>query len=233
MIGRTKILAVIPARGGSKGIPGKNLKELSGKPLIAWTIEEALKSKFIDNVIVNTDNAGISKVARKYGAKVPFMRPAELAKDNSGMMDVLMHCLDLLDKKNNKFDLVLLLQPTSPLRTCEDIDKAIKFFVKRKAKVIVGVTECNHPPEWTGRLPVDMNMKRFFKRHSGLGNRQDIEKSYRVNGAIYLANIAYLKKYRTWYGKSTYAFEMEREHSVDIDSHIDLKFAEFLLKYKG
>ena len=127
------ILGLIPARGGSKGLPRKNIRPLLGKPLIAWTIEQALASEYLDRVVVSTDDEKIAEISRKYGAKVPFMRPKESAADEARRIDVVLHAIDWMEKNDNSYDLIMLLQPTSPLRTSEDIDKAIKLFISKKA----------------------------------------------------------------------------------------------------
>ena len=160
------ILGLIPARGGSKGLPRKNIKPLLGKPLIAWTIEQALASRYLDRVVVSTDNKEIAEISKKYGAEVPFMRPKELAEDNAKGIDVVLHAIDWL-KENNKrkqYDLMMLLQPTSPLRATEDIDKAIETLFLKEAKAIVSVCEVAHHPLWANTLPKNGCMKDFIKK---------------------------------------------------------------------
>lgn len=225
-----KILGLIPARSGSKGLPQKNILPLLGKPLIAWTIEQALASKYLDKVIVSTDNEEIAEIAKKYGAKVPFMRPKELASDDAKSIDVITHAIDWFEVNNDFNELVMLLQPTSPLRTSGDIESAIELLFSRKAQSIVSVCEVDHHPYWANILPVDGCMKDFLRQEYANRNRQELPVFYRLNGAIYLACCNYLKIQKNYFGNETYAYIMPRERSIDIDNEIDFKFAEYLLQ---
>ena len=164
MINNNKILAVITARAGSKRLPDKNILDLAGKPLIAWTIEPAKQSKFIDKIIVSTDSIKIKNISEKYGVEVPFIRPKELASDSASSISVLKHAI-LFYK--NKFDYIVLLQPTSPLRKTLDIDNAIKM-LGEKTEAIVSVCETEHSPLWTNVLPKDLSMSNFIKK-AGVG----------------------------------------------------------------
>jgi len=226
------ILGLIPARGGSKGLPRKNVRPLLGKPLIAWTIEQALASKHLDRVVVSTDDEEIAEISKKYGAEVPFMRPKELARDNAKGIDVVFHAMDWFRKngRDRQYDLIMLLQPTSPLRTAEDIDKAVELLFFKKAKAIVSVCEVDHHPLWTNTLPDNECMKDFIRKEIINKNRQELPAFYRLNGAIYLAYCDYLKKQKSFFGKDTFAYIMPKERSVDIDSELDLKLAEILMK---
>ena len=225
-----KILGIIPARGGSKGLPGKNILPLLGKPLILWTIEQAFLSRHLDKIIVSTEDEEIAEIAKKNGAEVPFIRPVELATDHAKGIDVVIHAIDWFETNKNYFDMFMLLQPTSPLRTSQDIDNAVGRLFLKKAKGIVSVCEEEHPPLWTNVLPVDGCMKDFLKPEILNKNRQEIQVFYRINGAIYLAYCNYLKSQKSFFGKETYAYVMPRERSIDIDTDIDFKFAEFLLQ---
>lgn len=229
-----KILGLIPARGGSKGLPRKNIKPLLGKPLIAWTIEQALASKYLNRVVVSTDDKEIAEISKKYGAEVPFIRPKELAEDNAKGIDVVLHAIDWLKEndKQKQYDLIMLLQPTSPLRKSEDIDKAIELLFLKEAKAIVSVCEVDHNPLWTNTLPEDGCMKDFIRKEIMNKNRQELLVFYRLNGAIYLAYCNYLKQCKNFIGKETFAYKMPRERSIDIDSEIDLNLAEVLIKNK-
>jgi len=225
------ILGLIPARGGSKGLPRKNIRPLLGKPLIAWTIEQAKVSKYVDKVVVSTDDEEIAEVAKQYGAKVPFMRPKELARDDTPGIDVVFHAMNWFTKnKNKQYDLIILLQPTSPLRTAEDIDKAIELLFLKKAKAIVSVCEVDHHPLWTNTLPENGCMKDFIRKEIMNKNRQELPTFYGLNGAIYLAYWDYIKEQKGFFGKETFAYIMPKERSVDIDSELDLKLAEILMK---
>ena len=226
------ILGLIPARGGSKRLLRKNIKLLLGKPLITWTIEQALASKYLDRVVVSTDDKKIAEISIKYGAEVPFVRPKELAEDNTKGIDVVLHAIDCLkeDDRRKQYDLIMLLQPTSPLRKSEDIDKAIELLFLKEAKAIVSVCEVDHHPLWANTLPEDECMKDFIRKEIMNKNRQELPVFYRLNGAIYLAYCNYIKKQKSFFGEKTFAYIMPKERSVDIDDKIDLKLAEILIK---
>lgn len=224
-----KILAIVPARGGSKGVKRKNIKELSGKPLIARTIEQAISSKYIDKVIVSTDDNEIANISKKFGAEVPFLRPKNLSTDKSKMVDVLLHALGAVIKDSVFYDLFMLLQPTSPLRTVEDIDKAIESIITRNAKAILGICEVDHHPMLTNTLPVNGCMEHFLIKDLQNSNRQELPLYYRINGAIYLTYCDYYIREKSFYSDQTYAHIMPPERSIDIDNEIDFKLAELLL----
>ena len=226
------ILGLIPARGGSKGLPRKNIKLLLGKPLIAWTIEQTLASKFLDRVIVSTDDKEIAEISKKYGAEIPFMRPKELAEDNAKGIEVVLHAIDWFREnyKRKQYDLIMLLQPTSPLRKSEDIDKAIELLFLKEAKAIVSVCEVDHHPLWGNTLPEDGCMKDFIRREVMNKNRQELPIFYRLNGAIYLAYCNYIKERKSFFGEKTFSYIMPRERAIDIDNEIDFELAQILMK---
>lgn len=217
--------ALIPARGGSKGIPRKNIKLMAGKPLIAWTIEAALRSSSLDAVVVSTEDEEIAEVARKAGALVPFMRPAALAQDATPGIDPVLHALDQLPQ----FDSVLLLQPTSPLRATADIDGCLMLAAERGAPSVVSVCEPDTHPYWTYRLGADLSMQRLIDGVDAT-RRQDLPPLAALNGALYFADAAWLRRSGALVGPETLAYMMTREHSVDLDTPLDWKFAELLLK---
>lgn len=227
--GRT-ILGLIPARGGSKGFPRKNIGQLLGKPLIAWVIEGALASKYLDRLIVSTDDDEIVEISKKYGAEVPFMRPKELATDEAIRIDVVSHTINWIQKNNKFYDLLMLLQPTSPLRTSEDIDRAIELLFSKKAKAVVSVCEAEHHPYWSNTLPKNGCMENFIKPEIMSKNRQQLPLFYRLNGAIYLAYCDYIENQRSFFGKETFAYIMPQGKSIDIDNEVDFKLAEILMK---
>lgn len=231
MINGKKILAIIPARGGSKRLPRKNVLPLAGKPLIQWTIDAALQSKYIDTVMVSTDCVEIERVAKEGGADVPYLRSESLSSDTATSMDIVLDVLNFYGNKNTKFDLVLLLQPTSPLRTLADIDGAIEFFIKNSASAVVSVTECDHSPLWSNTLPADLRLSGFISDEL-LGKRsQDLPKYYRLNGAIYLFDFALIKKGMNYFTvPNSFAFCMDKKNSVDIDDKFDFQMAEILIK---
>lgn len=224
-----EILAIIPARGGSKGVPKKNIRPLAGKPLIAYSIEQAKESKYISRVIVSTESEEIAEVARKWGAEV-IKRPEELARDETPTIDVIIHVLDYL-KKEEKYipNIVVLLQPTSPLRTSEDIDGAIELFLNAQDCLsLVSVTEFDHPPFWAMKIEDNFLKPLFCEKYFRM-RRQDLPKAYKPNGAVFISTPRVLYEYRTFYTPKTIAYVMPPERSIDIDTEFDFLLAEFLL----
>jgi len=231
-----KILALIPARGGSKGLPGKNIKPLLGKPLIAWTIEQAKASKYIDKIVVSTDDEKIAKVAMQYGAEVPFLRPKELAKDDSPTIDTVLHALNFFSNKGEVFDLIALLEPTSPLRDSEDIDRCIESLVNRDdAESIVSVCKLEgaHP-----EFNVIIDEKGFIRRFSDMSSnfnvlrRQDLSEIFFFEGTIYISKVPFLIRLKNFYHNKTLAYVVPRWKSIEIDEICDLICAEALMKAK-
>jgi len=224
MIEARTVLAVIPARGGSKGFPGKNIADLGGKPLIAWSIKAGQSSRCVDRVVVSSDNEEIMDVARQFGADVPFIRPAKFAENDTTTWETLAHVLDELPG----FDLVVLLQPTSPLRTAADIDTAVRLSVDSHAPV-VGVCPAPKPPEWLYYLVESGHMEPVLSTERAVGRRQEARPAFAINGAIYVASVEWLLKNKSFMGPETLAYEMPAERSVDIDSALDLQMAASLL----
>lgn len=220
-----KTLALITARGGSKGIPGKNIRPLAGKPLIAWTIEAALASSLRADVVVSTDDEEIAAVARHCGARVPFMRPAALAADNSPGLDAVLHALEQLPAYTS----VLLLQPTSPLRTASDIDACLSLARERRAVSVVAVTECQTHPSWCYSLSGDRRLVSIVPGEPP-ARRQDLAPAYVFNGALYFADAAWLARARRLVSAESLAYVMPAERSVDIDTMLDWRMAELLLQ---
>jgi CMP-N,N'-diacetyllegionaminic acid synthase len=229
MIIDQKTIAIIPARGGSKTLPRKNILDLNGKPLIAWSIETGLENNFIDKLMVSTDDPEIAEIAKVYGADVPFLRPASLSSDTSKSIDVLFHALDHYQQKNEHFDIVLLLQPTSPLRISNDITKAFELLHSQNAKAVVSVSEVKHHPFLCNTLPENLNMQFFLTKEQVNTNRQQYPKYYHINGAIYLSQVVFLRTNLSFYGQDTFAYIMPKERAVDIDDFFDFKIAEFLM----
>lgn len=221
-----KVLAVIPARGGSKGVPRKNIKPLAGKPLIGWTIEAVRESSLIDRVVVSTEDLEIAEIARSLDAEVPFLRPKELATDEASGMGAVLHALQELPG----FDYVVLLQPTSPLRHTSDIDGAIGVCVHEGALSCVSVCEVKERPEHcyfrdnSGRLSPVLPFKEKTVR------RQDLPPVYCLNGAIYVAKVSWLLEHKSFITKETRAWVMSRERSIDIDDLSDFELADYQLK---
>ncbi len=215
-----RILGLIPARGGSKRLPRKNVLPLAGKPLIAWTIEAALGSASLNNVVVSTDDAEIREVARNHGAEV-LERPAALASDTATSLEVLLHTLRTLASQGEHYDLVVLLQPTSPLRSSADIDRAIDLLRERQADAVISVCETDHPPKWSNTLPDDRSMAGFYRPGVRETRSQDLPRSYRLNGAIYIYNCERLLRSKSLdMDDNCYAYVMPRERSIDIDFEI-------------
>jgi len=223
-----RILAIVPARGGSKGLPHKHTLTLAGKPLLAWTIAVAKESRYIDTLILSSEDAEIISLAKSLGCSAPFVRPAALALDTSSTMDVIVHALE----NQPAHDIVLLLQPTSPLRTADDIDGAIDLMFAEKAPACVSVTPASESPHWMYRLLEKQKLEPFLKGEPP-ERRQLLPELYLLNGAIYLAETPYFLREKTFLTAETVAWKMPRERSVDIDSADDLKTAAHLLSQKG
>ena len=226
MIAGKTVLAIIPARGGSKGIPRKNIRLLAGKPLIAWTIDEAKKSKYIDRLILSSEDEEIIEVARKYGCEVPFKRPVELAQDDTPGIEPVIHAINTLEEK---YDYVVLLQPTSPLRTVEDIDGCIQHCIVKGIPACVSVTEAHQNPCWMYRLDDDMRLNSFVQDGVKINRRQDLPKVYVLNGAIYMAETVFINENKSFLTEETAGYIMSGENSVDIDTEMDFAYCEWLI----
>lgn len=224
-----KNIAIIPARSGSKRLKDKNVLLLKGKPLIAYTIEAALRSEVFNKVVVSTDSANYAVIAKQYGAEVPFLRECGLSSDNASSWDVVINTLDYYEQKGERFDNIALLQPTSPLRTSSDILLGFSEFAKRDANAIVAVCEVDHSPLLCNVLPDDYSLKGFIKKEALNIISQGYPKYYRINGALYIVNIEYLKSSLNIYQEKCYAVIMKKENSIDIDDWYDFKLAEFML----
>tara|TARA_Y100000741_G_scaffold319604_1_gene267656 strand:- start:392 stop:1087 length:696 start_codon:yes stop_codon:yes gene_type:complete len=221
-------LAIIPARGGSKRLPNKNTANLYGKPLVAWTIEAAKKSKYLDEIILSTDSSKITEIGLKYKVNIPFVRPKKISGDKANSVDVLIHALNQIDKK---YDYTVMLQPTSPLRNHHDIDKSIEYLNEKDANSIISVSKLSHPIEWVNKLPKDFSMKNFFSRKDKIKRSQDYEKSYIINGAIYIIrNKILISQKKLFLKERCYGYLMDQDKSIDIDNKLDLNIAEVLLK---
>ena len=220
-----KFLAIIPARGGSKRLPHKNILPLNNKPLIAWSIEASLNSELLDFTVVTTDSEEISDISQKYSVHI-IPRPKELSADTSTTIDVVLHTLSKL-KEN--FDYIVLLQPTSPLRTTKHINEAIDFLLDKSADAVVSVCEMDHSPLWANKLDENSSMKDFFNKDISNKRSQDLATYYRINGAIYICDVKKLLEEKSFFLKENiYAYKMDKKASVDIDEEIDFKLAELL-----
>ncbi len=227
-----RVLGVITARSGSKGIPGKNTRPLCGRPLIAYTIEAARDSSLLTDCIVSTDDAGIAEVAREAGAEVPFLRPPELAGDEISTLPVLVHALQEIEwQRGTTYDYVLTLQPTSPFRTAEDIDAVIRIARSSRPSCVVSVKRVTDgDPRKTKRI-VDGRLVDYFPDHPEVFGqpRQAIEQTFRRNAALYLTRRDTLLG-GSIYGPDVVPYEMPEERSLDINTPLDFAFAEFLLR---
>ena len=233
MINNKRILAIIPARGGSKGLPNKNIKLLLDKPLIAWTIEQAKNSKFIDEIHVSTDSPNIAKISEEYGIKVPSLRPENLAQDNSSSADVVDYIIKKYEEQNQFFDYIILLQPTSPLRKKNDIDNAIKLILKfpnHDGIISLGEVYGSHPAIF--KKIHNNTIQPYFEDFQQKNRRQDLEKIYHPYGFFYLIKTNIFKEQKTFYTKNILPYSIERWQITDIDDEFDFISCEAILKTK-
>jgi CMP-N,N'-diacetyllegionaminic acid synthase len=228
------ILAIIPARGGSKGLPKKNIRLMCGKPLIAWTIEQAINSRYLDTVYVSTDSEEIAIIARQYGAVIPFMRPAELARDDSPTADAVVHAILQFELQGKQFDYIVLLEPTSPLRKPDDIDNAIKLIVDTPGAdclVSLGEIHMEHPLI-VKRIQENGFLMPYMPDSQKIHQRQQADRAYFPYGVVYISKVhAYLKD-RTFYSERTIPYLIDRWQNYEIDDEIDFSIVEQLARLK-
>ena len=227
------ILGIIPARGGSKGLPGKNIKMLMGKPLLAWSVEQALASRYIDKVVVSTDSEMIASVAKRYGAEAPFLRPKKLASDGASSIDVIFHAADYYGKQNEFFDYLALLEPTSPLRKTDDMDNALKLLIDNSgsADSLVSVGEIQLESPYIAKSIIDGYVSPLIKMKSkNIFQRQQLPKTYFPYGVIYASKAGALEKKRTFYQKKTMPYFIERWQNYEIDDVYDFLCVGAVLK---
>ena len=228
MLKNKTFLAIIPARGGSKRLPRKNILNLCGKPLISWSIEAGLKSKYIDKVVVSSDDTEILNISNEFKVQV-IKRPNELASDTSTSFDVVQHAIDNLES----YEYILLLQPTSPLRNENHIDKAIEILKEKNADAVISVCEMNHNPLWSNTLDDSLSMEGFISNNLLNNRSQDLKKYYRLNGAIYLCKTDKLLKEKSFFlKKNIFAYVMNSNDSIDIDRKEDFELASLYLSQK-
>lgn len=219
MIDGKSVLAIIPARGGSKGVPRKNIREVAGRPLIAWTIEEAKKSRYIDRLILSSDDAEIIQVAKAWGCEVPFVRPSALAKDDTPGIDPVLHAIEKLPE----FEIVVLLQTTSPLRNVADIDGCIECCIKGGGNACVSVAQAEQNPYWMYTLLDGGVMRPLIQTKQIYARRQDLPESYILNGAVYVAHCDWLREHKSFLTEETLGYVMPQERSLDVDTELDLQ----------
>jgi len=226
MIDGKSVLAIIPARGGSKRLPNKNILDLAGKPMIVWSIEAGLKSKYIDEVVVSSDSYEILNISNEYGAQA-LKRPLKLANDTATTFETIKHAI----KNVGNYDCLVLLQPTSPLRKENHIDEALELLKIKHAHAVVSVSEMEHNPLWSNTIPKDDNMSHFIQEDILNKRSQDFEKYYRINGAIYICDtIKFLENKGFFLKKRIYAYKMNKRCSIDIDDNFDFNIAEALIE---
>lgn len=212
-----KVLALITARGGSKALPRKNVLSAGGRPLIAWTIAAAKESSIIDRIVLSSEDDEIIQTAKEWGCEVPFRRPGNLASDTANSIDVILHALDQLPE----FEYIILLQPTSPLRTAEDIDAAFSLMRINGAQCCVSVCDVEQSPCWMYRITDEGKLQGFLTREEGVTRRQDLPPVYILNGAIYIARTDWLRRTKSFVNSETIAYKMPKGRSLDIDNADD------------
>lgn len=227
-----RIIAIIPARSGSKGLPDKNIRILNGKPLIAYSIVAAQESGIFDEIFLSTDSQEYANMAIQYGAKVPFLRSDKLATDTASTWDCVKEALEQYETIGKKFDIFVLLQPTSPLRTPQDIVAAVEKVMLKNADAVVSVSEADHSPLWYNTLPESKSLNGFLRPEIFTKTRQELPTYYRINGAVYVVKTEYFARSQNIYDCNSFAYIMPRENSVDIDTLLDFSIAEHLLMQK-
>jgi CMP-N-acetylneuraminic acid synthetase len=227
MNNKSPYIAIIPARSGSKRLPGKNLLLIGGKPLIGWTIEATIESGVFDRVVVSTDSWEIAVMAAQFGAEVPFMRPEELALDSTPTIDVLIHAArELIGEKEIPWTHLACLQPTSPLRTAQNIREAVKLLTEKNADAIVSVCKSEHSPLWSNVLPESLSLDGFIPESIQKTPSQQLPAYYRLNGALYFCDIRRMLEEQTLFLRTgAYAYVMNRKDSIDIDDKVDFDLA--------
>lgn len=228
---KSPYIAIIPARGGSKRLPGKNMMMIAGKPLIGWTIEAAIESGVFGKVVVSTDSWEIAVLAAQFGAEVPFMRPEELTQDNTPTVDVMIHAVNELSMGvNPHWTHVACLQPTSPLRTAQNIREAVQQLEEKRADAVISVCRSEHSPLWSNTLPESLSLEGFIPENIQKTPSQQLPAYYRLNGALYFCRIARMMEERTLFLNSgAYAYVMSRKDSIDIDDQVDFDLAAIYL----
>lgn len=229
MIHKKTVLAIIPARGGSKGVPKKNIQKVGGKSLLEWTAQEAGRSKYIDRLVLSSEDAEIIQLAKKCGIDVPFVRPMELTQDDSPASEAVLHALQMLPG----YDYVVLLQPTSPLRIAADIDGCLEMTVAGNSKSCISVTETDKSPYWMCRLDNNNILHPLIPSESPSKRRQEYPPVYLPNGAVYLADTNFFLTHRNFKSESTIGYKMPRERSLDIDTELDFIVCESILQNRG
>lgn len=228
-----RILYIITARGGSKGVPNKNIIELGGLPLLAYKAIAVKKSDYLDRIILSTDSQEIAETAKRFNIEVPFIRPSELATDTASSIDVVCHAMDWVENNDPvKYDAICLLEPSSPFLSYEDVNHVMELFIEKDANAVLGVKEMEVNSLFISEIEDDLAMVKQFEKIKTLRsfNRQDMKRQYTMNGAIYIAKWDFFKKQKSFHSEKTYAYVMPSERSIEIDEMIDLYFARFLVE---
>ena len=226
---KKSILAIIPARSGSKRLKNKNMLCLGNKPLVQWSIDEAKKSKYINKLVVNSDDVNIKDLCQKLNVEF-INRPVELAQDTSSTIDVIIHTIEFFKNKNEYFEYILILQPTSPFRTSRHIDEACETLFTKHADGIISIRESEDHPLWSKNINSDLDMSNFINKKHLNKRKQDLPTFYTLNGAIYLAKSSKLIKEKTvFFENNIFGYLMTRKESIDIDTELDFKFAQYLI----
>lgn len=222
------MLAIIPARSGSKGVIDKNIKDLDGKPLLAYSIEAALKADIFDTVMVSTDSLRYADIAQEFGAEVPFLRSQKASSDIASTRECIIDVLDNYRIRGKTYEKFMILQPTSPLRKDQDIIEADKLYKDKNAKSVISVCEMSHSPLWSNTIGTSLSMKGFIDKEFD-NRRQELESYYRINGAIYLHDVEHYLNNEYIYDDTCYAYIMSNSCSIDIDDNLDFIVAEAIL----
>lgn len=228
-----KNLFIITARSGSKGLKNKNIKKINGISLIGFKAISALKSNYCNRLIISTDSEVLASDARSYGVEVPFLRPKELAKDSTSSIDTILHAMDWIEKNDKiRYENIILLQPTSPFSTYKHINEAINLFNEKQANSVISIVETKPNSKFIAPLEKELKMSKHFDQLKEIGylRRQDQEKEYTMNGAIYISKWDYFKKNKSFFSKNTFGYVMKKKYSIDIDKEEDLLYAKFLIE---
>lgn len=230
---KKKILAIVLARSGSRGLKNKNTKLFFRKPLICHTFETLKKAKMFDKIIISTDSKKCAKLAKRYNIEVPFLRPKKLSTNNSKAIDVIAHALKYIKNQHKKFDYVQYVMPTTPLKSVKDFRYALKLLEKKSADMVVSLCKFNKPKEWINPVKKDFFLNDWNKYQIEKKNRQDFKRNYYINGCIYLAKWDIFFKKKNWFAQKIFGFEMPRSRSIDIDNIEDFNEAKFFYKMKN
>jgi CMP-N,N'-diacetyllegionaminic acid synthase len=234
MIAGEKVLGLILARAGSKGLPGKNLRDLGGKPLIAWSIDAGRQSARVDDVVVSTDGEAIAAVARQCGADVPFLRPPALATDEAASIDAVEHAVDWLNERGRSYGYLVLLEPTSPLREASDVDRALEMLAASDAGAVVSVCRADVAhPSFMYRIGADGRLEPYLSAQPDGLRRQDIEPLYYLDGTVYVSRVDTLRSRRSFYHEGTVGYEVPKWKAPEIDDEVDFMLVEAIMRHRG